>query len=206
MCCHQHWLHYHMMPTTLSVAPLHFLGQDNWNDMQHNFLTLWSHLHHMLPLTLASVLCDPDTISDCTIAFLRQRWNAVQGNIFGHMTPVTSHDDNGIINGTITFLMSWWLKWGPPSNDVDGIINSTTEFLRSKYQNEVKQDFCGHVTPLVLVLAVHDANSINSNTELLYVSEDFSSCFSNVVSDFLMNKINFCWRRQAFASFQTWLP
>ena len=38
------------------------------------------------------------------------------------------------------------------------------------------------------------------------VSEDFSSCFSNVVSDFLMNKINFCWRRQAFTSYQTWLP
>ena len=36
-----------------------------------------------------------------------------------------------------------------------------------------------------------------------YASEDFSTCFSNVVSDFLMNKINFCWRRQAFASYQT---
>ena len=27
-----------------------------------------------------------------------------------------------------------------------------------------------------------------------------------VVSDFLMNKIKFCWRRQVFANFQTWLP
>ena len=29
---------------------------------------------------------------------------------------------------------------------------------------------------------------------------------NHVVSDFLMNKINFCWRRQAFASYQKWLP
>ena len=32
--------------------------------------------------------------------------------------------------------------------------------------------------------------SVNAN-HILYGSEDFSSCFSNVVSDFLMNKINF---------------
>ena len=35
-------------------------------------------------------------------------------------------------------------------------------------------------------------NNLISRTNIhLYVSEDFSSCFSNVVSDFLMNKINF---------------
>ena len=27
-----------------------------------------------------------------------------------------------------------------------------------------------------------------------------------VLSDFLMNRINFCWRIQAFASYQTWFP
>ena len=43
------------------------------------------------------------------------------------------------------------------------------------------------------------------NFELEY-QKGHDNTVADVVSDFLMNKINFCWRRQAFTSFQTWLP
>ena len=34
-----HW-HY-MMPTSSSMAPLHSLGQDDWNEMQYEILVMW---------------------------------------------------------------------------------------------------------------------------------------------------------------------
>ena len=40
----------------------------------------------------------------------------------------------------------------------------------------------------------------------MIVNVDFSSCFRYVASNFLMNRTDFCWWRQAFASYQTWLP
>ena len=55
-------------------------------------------------------------------------------------------------------------------------------------------------------LTVNEHNYHSTKQEFLYVSVDFSSCFNNVEGDFLLNKINFVGRRQAFASFQTWLP
>ena len=42
-------------------------------------------------------------------------------------------------------------------------------------------------------------------THTAYDSHNTQTWQDSVVSDFLINKINFCWR-QAFASYQTWLP
>ena len=86
------------------------------------------------------------------------------------------------------------------------IINTTVHI---KSANNV------HTGVAIINVTIHIKSAINVHTvvaniivkvHIKYVSVDFSSCFSNVISDFLMNKINFCWRRQAFASFQTWLP
>ena len=61
----------HVMVIVLLITQLHFLGQGNWNEMQHEFLV------NMMPVVLASA----------------------------------SHYPNGIINGTIPFISSRWLKW-----------------------------------------------------------------------------------------------
>ena len=37
-----HW-YYHMMPMVSSMAPLHFSGQDNWMEMQHDLFVIWCH-------------------------------------------------------------------------------------------------------------------------------------------------------------------
>ena len=96
--------------------------------------------------------------------------------------------------------------------------NDSTPFLplKSKTGGKVmyvqnKEDICLTERQVDHVYKVMEkGNMINTKTMTSkmtqYVSGDFCSCFSNVVSDFLMNKIKFCWRRQAFASFQTWLP
>ena len=48
---HQPW--YHVILIVLSMAPLYFLYQDNLNEVQHDFVVIWSHLYwhqcHMLP-------------------------------------------------------------------------------------------------------------------------------------------------------------
>ena len=45
-----HWLQHHIMSTTLSIAPFHFLDQGNSNEVQHIFLG------HVIPLVPVS--CD----------------------------------------------------------------------------------------------------------------------------------------------------
>ena len=53
--CTSGW--YNMMPTILSMAPLHSLGQDNWNVVQHDILFQWHHWcwhqHYMKPIALS---------------------------------------------------------------------------------------------------------------------------------------------------------
>ena len=50
---------HHTLPMELSIAPLHSLGEDNWNNVQDNFLLMgyhWCwHQYHMIP-TVSSVL------------------------------------------------------------------------------------------------------------------------------------------------------
>ena len=75
--CHWHWHHCHIMSTLLSVAPLHSLGWDNWNEVHHNF---WSwhatgFKHHMMQFALVSASCDAGKTINGTIAFLRSWWS-----------------------------------------------------------------------------------------------------------------------------------
>ena len=56
------WCHYHMMPRASSRALVHFLAQDIWNGMQHEFsghvTPLSCYQYHM---TLALLSCDADS-------------------------------------------------------------------------------------------------------------------------------------------------
>ena len=36
--CHWHW--HHVMPTVSSMTPLDFLGQDDQNEVKHDFLVM----------------------------------------------------------------------------------------------------------------------------------------------------------------------
>ena len=55
--CHWHQSCHDVMPTVLSMAPLHFLHQDDWNKVQHGLLVMWHywcwHLHYMMPTALS---------------------------------------------------------------------------------------------------------------------------------------------------------
>ena len=100
--CHYHWHQHHVMQKALLMAPLHSLGQDNQNEVQHYFLVMWhhwhQHQHHMmlLALSIAPVhsLCPADQ-------------SEVQHDISGHVMSLAlvlaSHDAISILNVTITF-------------------------------------------------------------------------------------------------------
>ena len=55
---HWHWYWHCMIPTVLSIVPLHSLGHDDWNEVQHDILVMWHHWHqclsHMMLLASAS--------------------------------------------------------------------------------------------------------------------------------------------------------
>ena len=55
-----------MMLTVLSMAPLHFKGQENGNEVQHDFIG------HMTPLASVSVSYDADTIINAISVCLSQ--------------------------------------------------------------------------------------------------------------------------------------
>ena len=60
---HRWWQQQHVILITLSVAPLHFFGQYDQNDMQHDFFS------HTIPLAQALVSHDADGIVNGTIPF-----------------------------------------------------------------------------------------------------------------------------------------
>ena len=208
----QYWLQHHKLPAKASMAPLLFLGQDNWNKVQCDFLgdmmplvpVLASHdadgiinettmfprsrqtnevqydfwscdsigTIHFLGQDNHGVTCPYDT-TDTTVTWCWQhhQWNhcisqvkAIKRgaiwlfwscdaigtihflgqdneNVIQHdnMTPLTlpSHDADGIINGTITFLSlryskrgATWPFWSCDAPGTNGVINATTAFLR----------------------------------------------------------------------------
>ena len=94
------------MPMLLSVVPLHLLGHNDQNEMKHDSLYIWCHWHqgwhHMVWMA-----------SKMTFYFLGlDNWNKVQlGHVMSLVLVSASLDADGIINSTIPFLMSKWLKW-----------------------------------------------------------------------------------------------
>ena len=67
---HWQWYQHHVIPMTLSIAPLYSLGgQDNENNVQHYFF--WSCNARML----VSVSQDANSLINGTILFVRSRWS-----------------------------------------------------------------------------------------------------------------------------------
>ena len=106
-CCHVillHWCQHHVMWTALSMAPLHYLGQENQNEVQHDsfgHVHYWHHFWHYF-----------DSVVSCTTTFLwsrQSKWGATW--LFAHLIPLalTSvlYNANSIINNTIRFLKLW---------------------------------------------------------------------------------------------------
>ena len=101
----------------------------------------------------------------------QDNWNEVQ---LGHVMPLAlvsvSHNAYGIINGTILFLLSIWLKWSAAwflvmcwiwclhKQHVMQMALSieSLHLLGQDNWNEMQCDFSGHVMPLALMLASHD--------------------------------------------------
>ena len=67
MKCHWCQCYHHTMLMASSMKPLHFPGQDNQNEVQHDFFG------HVMPLVLESAVCDADNIISHTIALLMSR-------------------------------------------------------------------------------------------------------------------------------------
>ena len=102
MWCLWHWHQHHMIPMVSSLTPPNSLSQNNWNECNMTFLVMWFHWHwhqnHNSNGTIELGLDD-------------QGW---AHDFFGHMMPLplafVSYDAEGVINSTIAFLGSRWLK------------------------------------------------------------------------------------------------
>ena len=75
----------HMMPMASSMESLHSLGQGNQNDLQHSLFV------HMIPLALAWVASNANSVINGIIAFHRSRWSkwGATGH-FGHVMLLAS--------------------------------------------------------------------------------------------------------------------
>ena len=138
------------MPTVSSVTPFHFIGQDDQNEMQHDF---FSHL------TLAWALCDANGIVYSTIVLIRSRWlkqcttslfwscNAIDASV-SVMWCQQCHQWH------IPFLRSRWSKGR--CNDVFGyVIPVTTSVTPLHLFSQDNQNEVQH-----WVLVSHDTNGI----------------------------------------------
>ena len=64
---HCHWCWCHMMQTVLSLVPLHSLGEDNSNEVQHHVFG------HLTPMVLAPTLCYANSIP--WVKLIKKRYN-----------------------------------------------------------------------------------------------------------------------------------
>ena len=127
------------------------------------------HQCHMMSTSSMGPLCSlhHDHKMKCNITFS-------SCDIIG--TSMASHDACGIVNCTITFLVSIQSKWGAiwqfwlcdvigtasVSNEANYITNCIIAFFRSKQSNEIIHDPLGHVIPLVL--ASSDADGVTNKS------------------------------------------
>ena len=101
------------MPTAPSMAPLHYLAQDTWNEVQHDIFS------HVKPLVSALASHDADGIINGTTAFLRIRQ----------------------LKCGVTWLLWSCYTIGIGITNANSIINGKIEFLGQHNWNEVQQDF-----------------------------------------------------------------
>ena len=88
----------------LLIEPVHSLGQDDQNVVQHVFFG------HVMPLALALPQHDANGIVNDTTVFLRARPHLL-GNVTTLAPAFVSHDTDSIVNDTITFFLSRQFKW-----------------------------------------------------------------------------------------------
>ena len=92
------------------MVPLHSIGQDDQNEVQHDF-------GHVISLALASAVHDANDIINGIIPFLifKKIKNEVQHEFLGPVklfTLALVSSDDSVINSIIVFFKSKWLKWG----------------------------------------------------------------------------------------------
>ena len=92
----------------LSMAPLHFI-RSQWLKWGKTWLFVY-----VMPLVPALASHGPVASIVTSFHSLGQgNWNKVQLDLVKPLTLVSvSHDADGIISGTVAFLMWKWLKWG----------------------------------------------------------------------------------------------
>ena len=141
------------MPMELSMAPLYFLGQDDWHQVQH-YLS-----GHVMPFALMLASHDVISIVKRTTTFLTSRKNS----------SMTFWSCNRIaIAIGITWCYLCWCHMMPlasvsVSHDAYIITNGTITFLGQDDGSEVQHGFLGHMIPLTLASALCEANiTVNS--------------------------------------------
>ena len=106
----------------------------------------------------------------------------MQPDFFAHVMPLTSHDADGAISGTIEFLTSRWSKWGvtwlllvlwhhlhPCEHYILPMVSSVAQLhaLGQTGWNEVQHDYFGNAIPQPSEMASCDANGIIDTTAFL---------------------------------------
>ena len=151
--------HIFMMPVLLSTVPLHSLGHNDQNEVKHDFFS-----YVMITASWMASLC----------SLCEGNQNKVWHDSFGHVMPLApvwaSHDLDGIVNGSILFVRSRWLKqcatWSLASHDTDHIINATIAFVSFKMTKmRCNMIFFSHLT---LTSASCDVNDI-VNSSIVFI-------------------------------------
>ena len=91
----------------LHMAPMHSLGYNNQHELRHDFFQSFD----TTGVGIEIMWCQQHP----PMAPLQDNQNEVQQDLLGNVIPsamaLASHDADGIINGSIAFLRSRWLKW-----------------------------------------------------------------------------------------------
>ena len=155
MWCHWHQYQHHLIPMASSMAPLHLFSQDNQNDVQHwqwcwhhmmprepkSLSSLgqdnWSEVQHdflfgyLMPLALASVSHHANCILSGSIASLIEKTCNI---IFCCMMPLA-----------LLFLSFDAIALLLASSGLDTTINGTNAFLMSRQFKRGATWLCGNV-------------------------------------------------------------
>ena len=134
MLCHWHQCQCHIMLMDSSMAPFHSLCQNDWNEVQYDFLVMCCHWHwHKQHVMLMA-------LSITSLHFLDQDdQNEVQHDFSGHLMP-------------LALMLA--------SQDVTCIVKGTTTSLTSRQSKCGATWIFGHVTQLILPLAWHNATGV----------------------------------------------
>ena len=166
-----------IMLIVLSMAPLHSLGQDDENEVQHNLSV------HVMPLALASVSNDANSIINGTTTSLMLRtaercnvtslvmwfyWH--QHHMMETALPMKPLHSSGQDDWNEVQCKFWscdnigicimWHQWHWHHMMPIASSMAPLHSLDQDDQNEVQHDLFGHVMPSTLALASHDDDGV----------------------------------------------